>query len=123
MTGFDIQNNPVIMQEYRNQLNGRSTARLLALTAAGVLLTHLAPAQGLSTQGLSTATTEIRGAFTVVTNLMYAVCAIIGIVGGISVYSKWSNGDPDTKKAAASWFGALIFAGLVVVTLSAVFGA
>lgn len=93
-----------------------------ALLVAGVIMVHLAPAQGLSTQGLSTAATQVKGAFTVVTNLMYAVCAIIGLVGGISVYSKWSNGDPDTRKAAASWFGALIFAGLVVVTLTAVFG-
>ena len=111
------------MQNRLNQSKGNSAAQLIALIVAGVLVAHIASAQGLSTQGLSTAATQVRGAFTIVTNLMYAVCAIIGIVGAISVYSKWSNGDPDTRKAAASWFGALIFAGLVVVTLSAVFGA
>lgn len=111
------------MQNRFNQSKGTNAAQLIALIVAGILVTHIAPAQGLSTQGLSTAATQVKGAFTVVTNLMYAVCAIIGIVGAISVYSKWSNGDPDTRKAAASWFGALIFAGLVVVTLSAVFGA
>jgi hypothetical protein len=110
------------MQHFVNNRQGRRAARFLALTAAGLLVARLAPAQGLSTAGLTTATTEIKGAFTVVTNLMYAVCAIIGIVGAISVYSKWSNGDPDFRKAAGSWFGALIFAGLVVVTLTAVFG-
>lgn len=110
------------MKKRVHQSTGRQVARLIGLVAVGVVTTHLASAQGLSTQGLTTATTEIKGAFTVVTNLMYAICAIIGVVGGISVYSKWSNGDPDTRKAAASWFGALIFAGLVVVTLSAVFG-
>ena len=110
------------MQNRLNQSKGNNAAHLIALIVAGILIAHLAPAQGLSTQGLSTAATQVKGAFTVVTTLMYAVCAIIGIVGAISVYSKWSNGDPDTRKAAASWFGALIFAGLVVVTLSAVFG-
>lgn len=111
------------MQRNSNQTKGGGAARFIALIIAGVLVAHYAPAQGISSQGLTTAATEVKGAFTVVTNLMYAVCAIIGIVGAISVYSKWSNGDPDTRKAAASWFGALIFAGLVVVTLTAVFGA
>ena len=111
------------MQRNSNQKKGGSAARFIALIVAGILITHFVSAQGLSTQGLTTAVTEVKGAFKTVTNLMYAICAIIGIVGAISVYSKWSNGDPDTRKAAASWFGALIFAGLVVVTLSAVFGA
>lgn len=111
------------MQNRFNQSKGTNAALLIAFIVAGGMVTHMASAQGLSTQGLSTAATQVKGAFSVVTNLMYAVCAIIGIVGAISVYSKWSNGDPDTRKAAASWFGALIFAGLVIVTLSAVFGA
>ena len=111
------------MHNFSNSSKGSSAPQLIALIVAGVLISHLASAQGLSTQGLTTAATEVKGAFKIVTNLMYAVCAIIGIVGAISVYSKWSNGDPDTRKAAASWFGALIFAGLVVVTLTAVFGA
>lgn len=102
--------------------NSGSAVQFIAMIVTGVLLAHLAPAQGLSTQGLTTAATQVKGAFTVVTTLMYAICAIMGIVGAIQVYSKWANGDPDTRKAAASWFGALIFAGLVVVTLTAVFG-
>ena len=28
---------------------------------------------------------------------------------GIKVYNKFSSGDPDTSKTAASWFGACIF--------------
>ena len=90
------------MQNRFNQSKGGSAAHFIALIVAGVLVANMAPAQGLSTQGLTTAATEVKGAFTVVTNLMYAVCAIIGIVGAIQVYSKWSNGDPDTRKAAAS---------------------
>lgn len=111
------------MQNRFSQSKGNGAAQFIALTVVGVLIANLAKGQGLSTQGLTTAATEVRGTFTVVTKLMYAVCAIIGIVGAIQVYSKWSNADPDTRKAAASWFGALIFAGLVVITLTAVFGA
>ena len=34
---------------------------------------------------------------------------LIGLIGGVKVYSKFSSGDPDTSKTAASWFGACIF--------------
>ena len=41
---------------------------------------------------------------------MYAIGAVVGLIGGIKVYSKFSSGDPDTtSKTAASWFGACIF--------------
>ena len=37
------------------------------------------------------------------------VGAVVGLIGGVKCYSKWSSGDPDTSKTAASWFGACIF--------------
>ena len=39
----------------------------------------------------------------------YAIGAVVGLVGGVKVYNKFSSGDPDTSKTAASWFGACIF--------------
>ena len=47
--------------------------------------------------------------FDPVTQLIYAVGAVIGLIGGIRTYQKFSSGDPDTSKTAASWFGACIF--------------
>ena len=41
--------------------------------------------------------------------LIYAIGAVVGLIGGVKCYSKWSSGDPDTSKTAASWFGACIF--------------
>ena len=38
-----------------------------------------------------------------------SVGAVIGLIGGVRVYQKFSSGDPDTSKTAASWFGACIF--------------
>ena len=43
------------------------------------------------------------------TKLIYAIGAVVGLIGGIKVYGKFSSGDPDTSKTAASWFGACIF--------------
>ena len=50
-----------------------------------------------------------NGADLLDTKLVYAIGAVVGLIGGIKVYSKWSSGDPDTSKTAASWSGACIF--------------
>lgn len=76
---------------------------------------------GQVSAGLEKAATEVKSSFKSVVKIMYAACLIVGVVGGLSVYSKWSASDPDFRKSAANWFGALIFAGLVVAVLEAVF--
>ena len=43
------------------------------------------------------------------------------LIGGIRVYQKFSSGDPDTSKTAASWFGACIFLILVGTVLESFF--
>ena len=44
-----------------------------------------------------------------ITMLLLMAAATVGLIGGIKVYNKFSSGDPDTSKTAASWFGACIF--------------
>lgn len=50
-----------------------------------------------------------NGADLLDTKLIYTIGAVVGLIGGIKVYNKFSSGDPDTSKTAASWFGACIF--------------
>ncbi|WP_052910100.1 DUF4134 domain-containing protein [Riemerella anatipestifer] len=59
--------------------------------------------------GINEATQMITSYFDPVTKLIYAIGAVVGLIGGVKVYNKFSNGDPDTSKTAASWFGACIF--------------
>ncbi len=42
------------------------------------------------------------------TKLIFAIGAVVGLIGGVKVYGKFSSGDPDTSKTGASWFGACI---------------
>ena len=44
-----------------------------------------------------------------VAGVVIAIGAVVGLIGGVKVYGKFSSGDPDTSKTAASWFGACIF--------------
>lgn len=82
----------------------------LFLTLAAVGLTAAsALAQGNGLTGITEATSMVTSYFDPLTRLIYAVGAVVGLIGGIKVYQKFSSGDPDTSKTAASWFGACIF--------------
>lgn len=66
-------------------------------------------AQGDGSAGIAEATSMVTSYFDPATKLIYAIGAIVGLIGGVKVYSKFSSGDPDTGKTAAAWFGACIF--------------
>jgi len=72
--------------------------------------------------GIQAATTNLVTYFAVGVTLMYAIGAVLGLVGAIKVYQKWSHGDHDTSKVAASWFGSCIFLVIVATVLKSFFG-
>ena len=66
-------------------------------------------AQGNGMAGITEATSMVTSYFEPATKLIYAIGAVVGLIGGVKVYGKFSAGDPDVSKVAASWFGACIF--------------
>lgn len=72
--------------------------------------------------GIEEANTKVRGYFDAGTNLMYAVGAILGLIGAVKVYQKWNAGDPDTGKVAAAWFGSCVFLVVVATVIKSFFG-
>jgi hypothetical protein len=66
-------------------------------------------AQDNGAAGINEATRIVGSYFDPATKLIYAIGAVVGLIGGVKVYGKFSSGDPDTSKTAASWFGACIF--------------
>ena len=79
------------------------------LMAVTMLSVFGAFAQGDGSAGIVEATQMVTSYFDPATQLIYAIGAVVGLIGGVKVYNKFSNGDPDTSKTAASWFGACIF--------------
>ena len=86
-------------------MNNKKKITMLLLTATAIG----AYAQGNGIAGINEATKMVTSYFDPGTKLTYAVGAVVGLIGGIKVYNKFSSGDPDTSKTAASWFGACIF--------------
>ena len=93
----------------------------LILSLMAVVLASAAMAQGNGIKGITDATSMVTSYFAPLTKLIYAVGAVVGLIGGIKVYQKFSSGDPDTSKTAASWFGACIFLVIVGVVLESFF--
>ena len=85
------------------------TKRPFLIAAILLLSISSAFAQGNGLSGINQATNMVTSYFDPATKLIYAIGAVVGLIGGVKVYSKFSSGDPDTSKTAASWFGACIF--------------
>ncbi|OLQ21178.1 conjugal transfer protein [Tannerella forsythia] len=85
------------------------TKRYFLIAAVLLLSISSAFAQGNGLSGINQATNMVTSYFDPATKLIYAIGAVVGLIGGVKVYSKFSSGDPDTSKTAASWFGACIF--------------
>jgi len=72
--------------------------------------------------GINEANSKVRSYFASGTNLMYAVGALLGLIGAVKVYQKWNAGDPDTSKVAAAWFGSCVFLVVVATVIKSFFG-
>jgi hypothetical protein len=97
------------------------TYRRLLLTAA-VLSLHLIVRAQDGNAGINEANQKVRSYFAAGTNLMYAVGAVVGLIGAVKVYQKWNSGDPDTGKVAAAWFGSCVFLVVVATVIKSFFG-
>lgn len=84
-------------------------SKKVLLTGIALLSAFGVFAQGNGGAGINEATQMVTSYFDPATKLIYAIGAVVGLIGGVKVYNKFSSGDPDTSKTAASWFGACIF--------------
>lgn len=93
----------------------------LSVMAVTLLATLVSSAQD-GNAGINQANQMVRSYFATGTNLMYAVGAIVGLIGAVKVYQKWNSGDHDTGKVAAAWFGSCIFLVIVATVIRSFFG-
>lgn len=108
-------------QELKNRANTVSyTRHLLATISLTIINLSLYAQDGNS--GITAATTQVKSYFSTGTSLMYAIGAIMGLVGAIKVFKKWNDGEHDTGKVASSWFGSCIFLVIVATVLKSFFG-
>jgi hypothetical protein len=95
----------------------------LALMAVDIFLFNTANAQTADgNNGISQANTMVRSYFDTATQLMYAVGAILGLIGALRVYQLYGSHNGEATKAAAAWFGSCIFLVVVSTVIRSFFG-
>lgn len=94
-----------------------------ALTLALVLLavTPVFATGGGGSNAIQNASQTIKGWKGPVTNLIYAIAAVVALVGSIRIYNKWQNGDQDINKELMGFGGACLFLFLVPSFIDAFF--
>lgn len=102
-------------------MNLRQVKQKILLMLPGLFITAILMAQD-GNAGINEANTQVRSYFDSGTNLMYAVGAVVGLIGAVKVYQKWNSGDPDTGKVAAAWFGSCVFLVVVATVIRSFFG-
>ena len=93
----------------------------LATTCASIIISLSTSAQD-GNAGIDEATDMVKSYFDSGANLMYAIGALLGLIGGVKVYQKWNHGDHDTGKVAAAWFGSCVFLVVVATVIKSFFG-
>jgi hypothetical protein len=109
------------IQKLKNRMNAVSFIRHVLATISLILISVPLFAQD-GNSGITAATSQVKSYFSTGTSLMYAIGAIMGLVGAIKVFKKWNDGEHDTGKVASSWFGSCIFLVVVATVLKSFFG-
>lgn len=93
----------------------------MVLSLVALVAALSASAQGNGMAGINEATNMVTSYFDPITKLAYAVAAVLGLIGGIKVYSKFSSGDPDASKSATALFLSCVFLVIVGTVLRSFF--
>lgn len=115
------KNKSIVTTKIWHKALGKYLLVCFAIGCANLLFTSLAFSQD-GAAGINEATNKVKGYFDAGCNLMYAIGAVVGIIGAIKVFQKWNAGEPDTSKVAAAWFGSCIFLVVVATVLQSFFG-
>lgn len=108
------------MTNLRTKKIGKVIVIALFLVCFGICFVYGQTGNGNA--GITEATNKVKSYFDDGTKLMYAVGAVVGLIGAVKVYNKWNSGDPDTNKVAAAWFGSCIFLVVVATVIKSFFG-
>jgi hypothetical protein len=115
----------MLLSNSLRRFTARSRYRFLLALALVCALGAEAVAQRTGAAA-TTALTNVQASMTSyvqpISNICYIVAAIVGIIGGVQVYSKWTSGDPGAGKTAAGWGAAAVFLILVPSIITALFG-
>lgn len=95
---------------------------LLGMLCYGNFVSVFAQSTASGVSSLTSTTKEIAKYVPAVQKLIYAIAAVVAVIGAISVYIKMNNEEQDVKKSIMLIVGACIFLLAAATALPAFFG-
>lgn len=102
-----------------------SNSIVIKLMACAILLSttdFLLAQSGPGAAALSSANSTIRLYWDPIKLIIQAIGAVVGLIGGVRIYNKWTNGDQDINKEILGWSGACLFLVIVPSFIGSFFG-
>ena len=94
----------------KNRFNKKMLGRVLIVA---LVLFALMQVLAKRAAAISNANTEIRKYWDPIKLLIQGIGGVVGLIGGLRIYNKWTNGDQDINKEVVGWGGACLF--LIIV--------
>jgi len=85
----------------------KTVKRVLTLALIVMAVTPMLAQGGAS--AISNAANTIKDYWDPIKLILKAVGGLVGFIGGLRVYNKWTNGDQDVNKEILGYGGAMIF--------------
>lgn len=92
----------------KNHPNKQKTMKRVLTFALILLAVTPMLAQG-GASAISNAASDIKDYWDPIKLILKAVGGLVGFIGGLRVYNKWTNGDQDVNKEILGYGGAMIF--------------
>ncbi|MDO5608728.1 MAG: DUF4134 family protein [Capnocytophaga sp.] len=93
--------------------------KIILLFVLGICVSAPVLAQGAG--AITDAANSIKTYWGPLKNLIMMIGGIVGLIGGLRIYNKWTNGDQDINKEILGWGGACLFLILVPIFVGAFF--
>ena len=105
---FVLRDLYLVLANYKASKFKTTLNRAFTLFMLGFIGGVQAFAQSRGAGGFTSATTEINSYAEPVKKLMYAIAAVIALIGAFNVYFKMQNGDQDVKKTIMMTIGGCV---------------
>jgi len=109
-------------KEIKSILRKKGLPAAIILNLAGMISSRHLLAQADGNNGINQANSMVRSYFDSGANLVYAVGAIVALIGAVRVHSKWNSSHSEAAKEAALWFGGCVFLVVVTTVIKSFFG-
>jgi len=110
------------MNKLKNISKDSVTKKMLCTCLCFFIATVAFADSSAGRSALSSAAADIKAYVSVVKNIVYAIAAVVAVIGSVTIYMKMNNGEQDVKKTIMLIIGSCIALVSLATALPSFFG-